>query len=1128
MSLHVHSEYSSLDGWSSVDEIAERMLEIKCPFCGLTDHGVVAGHIEFDKAMRSRNLNPVFGAELYHGLGIDTTMKKNERDQAHLIALAMTDEGLRNLWRLTNATSDRAHFHHVGRVFNDDIVKYKEGIIFTSACPLGLVPQGLLKGDNTMLNWYLENLGDNFRMEITTYPGDVEWRDSDSDEDAVVTPRLINELIVDTAQERGIPITYGDDGHYARPDQYEEHDMYIAAQTRQSIYTPIEERKMWHPPGALCIKDEKTVRENLGYLPDSVVDEVIANTYEIGEAADAHLPDADRPHMPVFIPGDSPWLDDPDEDVSALFIRLVSEGIEEIYGGTEREAEAMEKAIYEMETLMEDNLEHYFLLAWDVIQFCKTEEINVGPGRGSSAGAIVAYALGITDVDPLHYDLYFERFWNKGRTDGFPDIDTDFAKSRRGEILDYLIARIGLERVCSIGTITRMKPVAVIEKLALACEIDHGEMEQLKKIVKQTKDIEIHGHEQIGWSPEYEPDKVIYVNTSTEMNPEGDKVGEEIQEWIGKDKKREKFVQMCEHACSRNSNYGIHASGIVVADIDLSDFAPAYRRGGKDGIPATQFPMVTIEKRKLLKLDVLGLKTLDTLAQWDKLMKAKGVETNWSSLDRQEHPEEMWDLLEEGFVSGVFQVETPSGKALAEKLKPRSIEDLAVLGSLNRPGPQRDGVPNRYIARMEGRTEVTYPHPILEDILKPTYGLFVYQEQIIRFMGALGYSLGDADAVRKILGKKHPEKLSEIFEGFNEWDKKGFLEVAIEKGFTKAVATEVWKSIEGFASYSFNKSHAVAYAIIGFRCLYAKYHGPQEFYIACIRTVDKQKRAELTPQYIKEARRAGIKVLPPDIRYSQGEVDVHDDHIYFGFGDIKGVGNAGAYLAELRDEEGFDISDPDAFAEMLTCFNDIKLAEKKQILDEGAVLPEGWKSPKQMLNEKHLTLVHAVGAWDGLEESAADLRTKQQCELDLLSVILTDDTEEILLEHEETIEQCSSWDQAVMSWEDKENDPEQAVDWTYEDTGEEVPMSKRYRDYRLPGIITGVKPTKVRSTGKAMGIVTIEYGRHELSFACFSNKWPSNKFMFKPHRVGIFTIRQSAPSDKRGDGYHFESGHLLK
>ena len=1136
MSLHVHSEYSSLDGWSTVDEIAERMLEIECPFCGLTDHGVVAGHIDFDKAMRSRGLNPVFGCELYHGIKFDGMAKKNERDQAHLIALAMTDEGLKNLWRLTNATADRDHFHHVGRVTSEDIVRFKEGIVFTSACPLGLVPRGLLRGDNTMLNWYLDNLGDNFRIEVTTYPGDAEWRDMDSEDDEIVTPQIVNEKLVEVAEERGILITYGDDGHYARPDQYEEHDMYIAGQVRQSMYTPIEDRKMWHPPGALCIKDEATVREALHYLDEGVVDEAIANTWELGVLAEAHLPDVDRPHMPVFVPGDCPWLS-PDEEwePKALFEELVDLGIEERYKGTEREKEAYAKARHEMDVLCEDGLEHYFLLAWDVIQFCKEEGINVGPGRGSSAGSIVAYALGITDVDPLHYDLYFERFWNKGRTEGFPDIDTDFAKSRRGEILDYLIKRIGVKEVCSIGTITRMKPIAVIEKLATACEIGHSEMEALKDIVRQTKDIEIHGHEQIGWSPEFEPGKVIYVNTSTDSNPEGDRVGKEIREWIGKDKgvgtsaRRERFVEMCEHACSRNSNYGIHASGIVVADIDLSAYAPAYLRGGgkTEGIPATQFPMVIIDMLKLLKLDVLGLKTLDTLAEWDKLMQEKGIETEWSGLDLQEHPEEMWDQMEDGFVSGVFQCETKGGKDLAERLKPRSIEELGVLVALNRPGPQRDGVPNRYIARMEGRSEITYPHPMLEPLLAPTYGLFVYQEQIIRFMSALGYSLGEADAVRKVLGKKHPEKLSEIFEGFNEWDKHGFLQVAMEKGFTEEVATEVWKGIEGFASYSFNKSHAIAYGIIAFRCLYAKYYGPQEFYIACIRTVSKDKRAELTPEYIKEARRAGFKVLPPDIRYSKGQVDVHEGNIYFGFGDIKGVGTGGEYLVHLRDNEGFDISTPEAFEEMLDCFNDVQSAKRKEDELDG-ILVVGWKSPKSILNSKKLSLVHAVGAWDEIEGAAVDLRVKQAVEKDLLSVILTDDTEEIIAENQEVIEQCSSWDDAVLSWEDKEADEELRKDWIYEDTGEEVPMAKRYRNYRLPGIITSVKPTKVKASGKAMGIVTLEFGRHELQFACFSNKWPASKFMFKERNVGIFTLRQSPATDKSRAGYHFETGHLLK
>jgi DNA polymerase III subunit alpha len=1049
--------------------------------------------------------------EIYHGINF-TNLKGQERDQSHLIALAMTDEGLKNLWRLVNSTARPEKFHQVGRVSCEDIIRYKEGIIFTSACPLGLVPKGLLKSDTTWLNWYLDNLGDNFRLEITTYPGDAQWGDMDSDlTDTVVTPQIINELIVNAAQERGVLLTYGDDGHYAFPSDFERHDMYLASQTKQSIYTPLEERKMYHPPNAVCIKDLDMVHEALHYLPEEVVNEAIDNTMDIGNKADAHLPNVERPHMPVFIPSECPWVPWA-EKVSAtdLFVTLVEKGISQRYTGSEREAEAWTKAAHEMEVLIEDGLEHYFLMAWDVVQFCELEGIKMGPGRGSSAGSIVAYALGITDVDPLHYELYFERFWNKGRTDGFPDIDSDFARARRPKIREYLIDRWGEDRVCSIGTIARMKPIEAIQQLAKACEIDFTEEGEIKKIVKETHQLEIHGHEQIGWNPEIEPGKVIYVKND---------VGEKIDEWVGDNPIRSTFINMCEHACSRNSNYGIHPSGIVVADIPLADYAPAYLRGGKaEGIPATLFPMKDIEKLLLLKLDVLGLKTLDALDEWDKQMAESGVKVEWSGLDREEHPEEMWDLLEEGFVAGIFQIETRGGKALTEKIKPRSVHDLGILVSLIRPGPDE----KEYIARKEGRKEIVYQHPILEPILENTYGMFIYQEQIIRFMSDLGYNLNDADAMRKILGKKQPEKLSDIFEGFNEWDQNGFLKVAMEKGFTEEIATKVWADISEFASYSFNKSHSIAYGIIAFRCLYAKYYGSQQWYIACIRTVENSKRAEHTPQYIKEARRMGIEVLPPDVRFSQHQVAVHDDSIYFGFGDIKGVGSGGEQFVHMRDNVGLNITSPDVFLSDLNKHNEVFLAEKKQALKDGEPFPTSMKSPKQLLNEKKVQLIYDVGGWDALG-GAVDLKTKQKFEEELLSVVLTDNAQEVLKEHTDEIEHCDEWDDILIPWAEKESE----YDWTFDD-GEEIPISKRFIQYKIPGIITSVKPTKVKSSGARMGIVTMEYGRHELTFACFSNRWKGSNFLFKPRSVGIFTIYHSAPNDKYGEGYHFESGHLLK
>lgn len=1047
--------------------------------------------------MRSRDINPVFGVELYMGTNFSSTLKG--RDQYHLIALAMTDEGLKNLWRLVNASADRAKFHHVGRVSSEDIVKYKEGIMFTSACPLGLVPRGLLKGDRSWLNWYLDNLGDNFRMEVTTYPDGSDWKDFDAEGDELhYTARTINELIIDAAEEHGVPVTLGDDSHYAFPAQYEFHDLYLAVQTKQTLDTPIEERKMWHPKNALCLKDEAMVRENLNYVDPAKLDEIIANTHWVGENANAHLPAADRPHLPIFVTKECPWeIAQEFDDATELFVHLVKEGIAERYEGEPREAEAYAKAIEELEILIDAGLDHYFLWAWDIFQFCDAEGIRTGPGRGSSAGSIVAYALGITDVDPLHYELYFGRFWNPGRAEGFPDIDSDFARSRRSEIREYLIQRLGADKVCSIGTIKRFKPLATINKLAACCGIDMSALTEVKKIVDDgVHDLEIHGTEQIGWNPELEPGKVIYVNED---------VGEEIQQWIGNDEDRARFIRMCEHTNSRNESYGIHPSGIVISDIDLSAYAPAYLRGGgkKEGIPATQFPMKIIDELRLVKEDALGLKTLDTLAEWEKLMEEKGHNIEWSGFDREGHPDEMWDLVEEGFVSGIFQIETPSGKQLAEKLKPRSLEDLGLMVALVRPGPSRSGATNRFIACRDGRREPVYAHPMLEDILGDTYGLFVYQEQIIKFMGALGYNESDADQVRKILGKKKPEACKALRYGEGEWDDKGFIAVAMDKGFDEETAHAIFEEIEGFASYSFNKSHAIAYAIIAFRCLWAKYVAPEEFYIACIRTVEQNKRAELTPQYIKEARRMGIKVLPPHILYSQGECAVHDDNIYFGFGDIKGVASSGAYLAELRDVHGLNVSTPEDLIDELEALNDAALKEKKELLLTGD-LPEDWKSPKFKLNAGKIEKVLEAGAWDELI-GGVTLKEKQAAEKEFLEVVLTDDCDEVIAANQKVIDACDDYADALESL----GPEDEAV------------------NFKLPGIITGVRKTKVKATGAAMGVITIEFGRHELEFACFSNKWSKAKAIFKEHQVGIFTIRHTPPTNKRAEGWHYESGRLL-
>lgn len=1132
--LHVHSENSALDGWSKITEIADRIEKIGCPCCGLTDHGVVTGHLELDKVFRKRGIKPIFGCEMYQGT--KTTFKGQERDQAHLIVLAETDEGLRNLWRLIDSTAREDHFRHVGRVFKDDLIRHKSGLILTSACALGLVAKEAVQGEYDWLNWYLDNFGDNFYIELSTYPADKGFEDEGEDP---LNTRIINEALVEVGLERGAQFVYGDDSHYADPDQFKLHNAYLAVKTRQSIDTPVEERKMYHPPGALAIKTEEQVREALSYLPEAVVDNAIDNSIAIAERCNASLPGVER-RLPVFVPSDCPWLEKYDidsDDAAQVFIELVEQGVVRRYGEDASE-EVWDRAIMEMEVFLSSGLEHYFLVAWDVGEFCDDpghwwdlvgeegdpEIIDRGPGRGSAAGCLVAYALGITDADPLHYDLYFERFWNPGRAKGFPDIDSDFAKRRRKDVYTYLQKRWGEDRVRHIGTVTRMKPKAAIDRMWIGCGVTFSEKEQLKKIVEETPDIEILGPDQIGWSREIEPGKVYYVE---------EEVGEEIEKWIKSQAKPrqpilDRFVWILKNVCNRAENYGIHASGIIVSPVDLPDVTPCYLRGPKeDRVPATLFPMDEVEKLMLVKLDVLGLKTLDTLADWTKQMsEVHGIDIDWSSIDKEEHPEEMWQLLDDGYSAGIFQIEGGFAAKLAKEFRPRSIEDLSIIVALNRPGPIRSGAPESFIKRRRGETDTKFDGrkiPILKPILEPTYGWFLYQEQVITYFNALGYTLSESDAVRKILGKKQPEKWLDLFHGRDEWKGKGYIERAAAAGlgnirgtkaeewngedvsgkneFAKGVKLDawvIWKMIVDFGKYSFNKSHSVAYGIIGFRTLFAKFYGPSEFYMACIRTVPKDKKAKLIPMYVNEARRMAIKVLPPDIRYSQADISVHDGDVIFGFSNIKGVSSSGPYMVYLRDELKFDVSTPEKLYEQLLELNDQFLADKKQATKNGNPWPKTKKSPKQQLQENKIEAMFTAGCWDDLGQRDIPLRVKQECEKQLLEVILTDNSVEAFANNWEEIENCDPYEWAQEPW-----------------NGED-------QYFTLPGIISAIKETRSKAKKELMGIVTIEFEGEEVEFVVFPSQWSKYKFLFKERAVGIFKVKRTSR------GVNFENGHLLK
>lgn len=1093
---HNHSEYSAIDGVSKCAEIVQRALDIGAPAIGLSDHGVITGHLEFDKVARKQGIKPLFGCELYHGLTF--TGKLPPRDQAHLIVFAKTDAGLQNLWRMTDRAGQEDRAHHVCRNAWEDFEKWHEGTIATSACVGGLVPQGIMRGDLEPLYRYLDIWGDDFYIEIPTYPGDAIFSDGDLT-DPVLMSDVVRKL-VDVAIEHGIPMLPGDDGHYAHRHQFGLHDAYIAKKTQQDIYTPISERKMYHPEGALCIKSEDEVREALNYLPDRIVDEMIANSVAVAETVDAHLPEVRR-HLPIFIPDECPWVEEGQyDDADELFLDLVEKGIEDRYG-PDVPSEVWAQAEYESEIFIEAGLTHYFLLAWDVFAFCNHREIEYGPGRGSSAGCIVSYALGITDIDPLPYNLYFERFWNPGRAKGFPDIDSDFEKSRRREIKDYLTERWGHDRVRSIGNTVRLKPKAVIELFGIATGLTWGEIGELKEIVEKTPNLEIFGPDQIGWHERTDPGKVIYVMHPTQGYDHN--VGDLIEAWADNQPQKRRAVvkralDLFEQLSNRVSNYGVHASGIVISDTDLPPMAPSrFVFSPEQRIPVTQFPMEDIDALLLIKLDVLGLRTLDVLGDWRRTIKRKhGVDIKWHGMEWRENDPEMWSLPGDGFTAGIFQIEDGLAKQICKEYRPESVEDYAIISSLIRPGPDTDEFMRR---RKTG--DVTYRDNFLNDILDETLGLFLYQEQVISYFKKLGYDLSDADAVRKVLGKKQPEKWLAIHDGLEEWEGKSYVEMAKAAGVVDYEG--IWKDIVQFGAYSFNKAHSVVYATISFRTTFAKYLMPDEWYAACIRNVAKEKREQAFPRYVNEARRWGFNVLPPTIVDSEAKCDVVEEgEISFGFTDIKGIGlDSAEYLVGLRSE-GAPIETPDALFEYMEHLTKEREIENRRRTKAGEPKLNG-KSPKQQLRSNQIETLVTVGAWDDLGYRDIPLSIRQAGEKELLNVILTDNTQEAFDNHAAEIADCDSYFEAQQD---------------YDERGD--------RKHKLPGVVVGIKKTKTRENQEDMGIVTIAYEGDTISFAVFPNKWQGTKFMWKERTPVIVTLNFRLSREGR-PGYSYKEGKKL-
>lgn len=991
--LHQHSHYSIFDGYATIDEILDRVKEIGSDAVALTDHGTVAGHIEFYRKATERGIKPILGIESYQARDDRRTHHKSdlkgnrpENDRSHLIIIAYNNAGLNNLWTV----STRAYlegFYHKPRVDWELLEEHKDGLILTSACLGGKVSSAIMKDQNAevVLDQYLKIFDDKFFIELHTYDSDNQ--------------REVNAELVRLGQKKGVPFVYATDAHYACADQYCNHEAFVNMSMRKKV----SESERNHPP-SLWILDEQGIRDALNYLPKSVVEESISNTHMIADMSEVELP-TKRKRIPTWGKGG------PEK-----FVSLVENGYFEKVSKLDSDGRYMERIEKEMSTILEADLVDFFLIEHLVNEYADKTDIVRGPGRGSVGGSLVAYLLGITDIDPVEYGLIFERFYNKGREKGgLPDIDTDFAIEDREKIKQFMRDTFGEDCVTHIGTVMKLHGKSAIERVGKYLEVPMREIEEIKAIVDSTTDAGLMAD----W------DDIMEVG--------------ELQGWIAK---YPNLFSMAGDLHGRIFASSVHASGFVVGDEPLAAICPLRvdkSAGRKEGEIATQFDMHEIESLGFMKLDFLALKNLSILKEASELIKRDyDVDWNFKNLHHEKDlvDKDFWDLLDRGLTVGVFQVEDGGiAKKIASRMGCRSVEDLAVLVALNRPGPLRAGYVDMYLDRRQGE-QYSVLHPFIEDIVRDTYGVFVYQEQVISLFTKMGFTLEEADDVRRIMGKKKVREMEEFYPRY--------MEKAIQH-MDEKTANELWQELLGFSKYAFNKAHSVAYGIITLWTLWTKHLYPAEYLLACIRKEDKR---EDVPRFIAEAQRMGIKVNAPDINKSMYETDIIDGEIYLGLKDVKGVSKGAEWVIENRPFDSFE-----HMIEVLESQNKQFLADKKDGKADGP-------SPKQRLGANKAKALYNAGAFDSFEERAVSKRERRVFEKELLGIILTNDAPKILDKYKEAIEEeCSDYSDLRSS------------------NGQHV----------IAGEIKSVRKTKTKK-GQDMAWITMEYGDQTVEFAAFEQQ----------------------------------------
>ncbi|HTM02574.1 MAG TPA: DNA polymerase III subunit alpha [Vicinamibacterales bacterium] len=870
--LHLHTEFSLLDGACRVDELLDEAVKLKMPALAVTEHGNMFSSVVFHDHARDRGLKPILGCEVYVAQGSRFDKSGPQTETNHLVLLAETYEGWQNLIKLSSAGYTEG-FYYRPRIDKDLLAQHSKGLIGLSSCLKGEVASALkVEQAQPALEAAArlrDILGpDNFFLEMQ-YQGIEEQK-------------VVNAGLIPLARSLNLPLVATNDVHYLRQGDHQPHDILLCIGSGKTVN---DEKRLRYTGDQFFLKTPEQMAAVFAGHEDA-----LKNTLRVAERCNVKIPKGTN-HLPVFGVPEGLTLDDYFEQVAREGFAQRLPRLQQLQAsGSLRKTldEYRARLEYEIAMIKKMGYTGYFLIVWDFIKYGREQGIPVGPGRGSAAGSLVAWSLRITDVDPLHYDLLFERFLNPERV-SMPDIDVDFCERRRGEVIEYVTRKYGRENVAQIITFGTMKAKAVVRDVGRALDMPYADVNNIAKQIPPALDMTL--------------DKALTENPV-------------LKDMVAKDPKVKEVIDVGRRLEGMSRHASVHAAGVVIAPGPITDYAPLYK-GARDEI-VTQWNMKEVERVGLLKMDFLGLSTLTLIHDaLTEIKRTEGIDLDIDSIPLDDT--RTYKVFQEGAAFGIFQFESSGMRELLRKAKPDRLDDLIALNALYRPGPLKSGMVDDYIARKQGTKEVKYDFKELEPILADTYGVIAYQEQVMLIAQALaGFSLAQADMLRKAMGKKDPKVMAKM--------RADFMAGAIAKGVNEKKAGKLFDLMEYFAGYGFNKSHSTAYAFLAYQTAYLKANYPKHF-AAALFTIEAQNTEKLA-MYLQEARDRGIKILPPDINRSQlnFSVDKDEDAVRFGLTAIKGLGE-GAINAIIaaRDTLGGRIPSLHALCEIL----DLRIANKR-------------------------------------------------------------------------------------------------------------------------------------------------------------------------------------------------------